>query len=188
MILRKKARSLSMRKEMSDNLLASKQRLIGLDLFRITAATIIFCFHSIIHFECSYGVLHSFLRMGAVMMTGFFMLSGFSLYYIYSGRNLMMLKSMKRFLKRRLIGILPAYFATGLLYTVTQGKESLLQNLVLLPVEVMGLQSVFSSLFSVSHIGGTWFVSCIILCYVCFPFILSLLKQMNERAKIIWGG
>lgn len=166
-----------------NNNLFSKQRLIGLDLFRIAAALITFWFHSIIHFDCNFGLLQEFLGMGAVMMTGFFMLSGFSLYYVYDGYDLMQMDGMKKFFTKRLVGIVPMYYAVGLIYAIVLGTESLLQSILILPVELLGLQSVFSSLFSVSHNGGTWFISCIILCYLCFPFLLTMLKQMCGKGK-----
>ena len=70
------------------NFVVNKQRLVGLDLFRIAAALVVLFFHSIIHFESNYGFLQLFLSMGATVMSGFSMLSGFSLYYVYESKNL----------------------------------------------------------------------------------------------------
>ena len=58
------------------------------------------------------------------------------------------------------------------------------ETLFYLPIEALGLQSTFSSLFGYSHNGGTWFVSCIIICYLVYPYLQELVKQMNLRAKI----
>ena len=141
----------------------SKQasRRVGLDLFRIVSAFIILCFHSIIHFECNYGPFQNFLSMGAVVMTGFFMLSGFSMYYGYSVKDLGDWNNIKGFYKKRAVGILPSYYVIAIVYILFCGSESALQNLILIPTETLGLQSVFSTLFSVTHNGGTWFISCI---------------------------
>ncbi len=57
------------------------------------------------------------------------------------------------------------------------------QNLVLLPIEVLGLQSVFSTLFPVSHNGGTWFISCLLFAYLAFPLMQEVVKQMTTRTK-----
>lgn len=122
--------------------------------------------------------------MGAVMMTGFFMLSGFCLYIVYEHKSLMNINDMKRFYIKRLIGILPSYYCVGLFYTVLLSSESIIQDIVLLPVQLLGLQSVFSTLFSFSHNGGTWFISCIILCYFFFPFILEVIMQTSMKLKI----
>lgn len=48
-----------------------KTKLIGLDLFRISAALFVFLFHTG-HINCSYGILQKFISMGAIFMTGFF--------------------------------------------------------------------------------------------------------------------
>ncbi|MGN0999480.1 MAG: hypothetical protein ACI4PO_08005, partial [Faecousia sp.] len=58
-----------------------RQRLVGLDIFRIASALVVMLFHSWCHIGCTYGVLEPFISMGAVFMTGFFLLSGFSLFY-----------------------------------------------------------------------------------------------------------
>lgn len=51
------------------------ERAIGLDLLRISLAILIFLFHSRIQvLKCDYGFLNSFIDMGAITMTGFFML------------------------------------------------------------------------------------------------------------------
>jgi peptidoglycan/LPS O-acetylase OafA/YrhL len=66
---------------------------------------------------------------------------------------------------------------------VTLGEESVFQNLVLLPIELLGLQSVFSTLFPVSHNGGTWFISCLLFAYLAFPLMQEVVKQMTARTK-----
>lgn len=58
------------------------------------------------------------------------------------------------------------------------------ENVILMPIEILGLQSVFTSIFSVSHNGGTWFVSCILLCYLIYPFAQEIIKQISLKSKI----
>jgi peptidoglycan/LPS O-acetylase OafA/YrhL len=166
------------------NFVANKQRLVGLDLFRIAAALVTLFFHSIIHFASNYGFLQSFLIMGATVMTGFFMLSGFSLYYVYESKNLTEIKNIASFYKKRAIGILPAYYFTAVVYIVLLGKESFWENIVLIPIETLGLQSVFTTLFPISHNGGTWFISCLLICYLTFPFVSECLKQVQFKTRV----
>ena len=60
---------------------SSSHRAIGLDLMRISLALLIFAFHSRIHvLQCNYGLLNGFIDMGAIAMTGFFLLSGYALF------------------------------------------------------------------------------------------------------------
>lgn len=168
---------------------SQKKRLAGLDLFRITSALIVMLFHSIIHLQCEYGLLHPFLSAGAVMMTGFFLLSGYSLYYGYDCENLTDAENIICFWKRRFIGILPLYYVTACIYTVfIEGGVSLWQDILLAPVEILGLQSMFTGLFSYSHNGGTWFISCILFCYMVFPFAYSFIRQLHFKNRILLMG
>lgn len=161
-----------------------RRRLIGFDLFRIGAALVIFLFHSQIHIQCDYGFLNEFVSMGAVFMTGFFMLSGFSLYYGYETADFSHLKNIVNFYKKRAIGILPNYYVIALLYIIFISKDYWL-NFLLAPVELLGIQTFFTSLFPFSHNSGTWFISCMIVCYGIFPFLDICLKQMRPRARIV---
>lgn len=154
---------------------SANKRLIGLDLFRITAAAIVLAFHSYIHFGCTYGILNRFIQNGAVMMTGFFMMSGFSLHYVYANRNFGDGVERRRFYVKRMVGIMPGYYFVALLYIVFIGRESIIDNIILLPMEAFGLQSIYPGTFIITHNGGTWFISCIIFCYIMFPFMEQVL-------------
>ena len=164
------------------------QRMAGLDLFRVVAAIMVLLFHIHIHHDCSFGALTGFVSMGAIFMTGFFMLSGFVLFRMYQEQMLVQMTSLKKFYWKRLIGILPLYFFVSIIYVLAFGTESVSQNLVLLPIEMLGLQSVFSTLFPVSHNDGTWFISCLLLAYLVFPLMQEAVKQMNVRVKLVAIG
>ena len=69
----------------------------------------VYLFHTFVHMRYYYGALHSFIRMGAVFMTAFFMLSGFSLYISNRQNNLMQLDEMKQFYLKRFMGVMPVY-------------------------------------------------------------------------------
>ena len=161
----------------------AKQRAAGLDLFRVVAAVMVLLFHCNIHHDNSFGLLTEFVSMSAVFMTAFFMLSGYVLFLTYKDMPLVQGGALKNFYLKRVFGIFPLYLVVALLYVVTLGQESVFQNLVLLPIEILGLQSVFSTLFPVSHNGGTWFISCLLLAYLAFPLMQEVVKQMSTRTK-----
>ena len=161
----------------------AKHRAAGLDLFRVVAAVMVLLFHCNIHHGNDFGALTGFVSMGAVFMTAFFMLSGFVLFLTYRERDLLKNDALKNFYLKRVFGIFPLYLIVAVLYVVTLGQESVFQNLVLLPIEVLGLQSVFSTLFPVSHNGGTWFISCLLFAYLAFPLMQEIVKQMTTRTK-----
>ena len=164
------------------------QRAAGLDLFRVLAALMVLLFHCHIHHGSDFGVLTGFVSMGAIFMSAFFMLSGYVLFLTYREQPLVQMANLKRFYLKRLVGILPLYYVVALVYVLFLGQESAVQNLLLLPVEMLGLQSVFPALFQVSHNDGTWFISCLLLAYLAFPLMQEAVKQMSTRAKYVALG
>lgn len=165
-----------------------KRKYIGLDLIRVASALAVCMFHTRVHLACDYGPLLNFSKMGAVFMTAFFMLSGFSLFVNWAECKLNEISNCKKFWKKRFFGIIPMYWLVSLLYVIvmfTYGEEAIFRTIALAPVEVLGLQSSFSSLFNVSHNGGTWFVSCILICYVIYPMLQELIKGITKKTRII---
>ena len=118
-------------------------------------------------------------------MTGFFMLSGYSLWLAYGKKNLLEANNIKGFYIKRLITIYPLYIVMGTLAVLMEimvGRQSITDNIILLPIELLGIQAFFDgSLFSFSHNGGTWFVSCILICYFMFPFLKELIRRLNSK-------
>ena len=160
-------------------------RIVGLDMLRISLAILIYMFHSRMHFGCSYSCLNGFVSAGAIAMTGFFLLSGYSLRLVYGNKNLMEKHNLGKFYLKRILGTIPLYYFFAILFILFCGEESLLDNILLFPIEVLGLQSTFTSLFGVTHNGGTWFISCIILAYSIYPFIQFISKQLSSRYVLL---
>ena len=165
-----------------------KRRYGGLDLFRVISALMICMFHTTIHLGCNYGILQGVSRMGAVFMTAFFMLSGFSLFVNWGGISLTTNEAIVKFWKKRVLGIMPIYWFTAFLYVVLMialKRDTVLQTIALAPIEAFGLQSVFHSLFGYSHNGGTWFISCILICYALYPYLQELIKHFSIHTRRI---
>ncbi len=123
-----------------------------------------------------------------MFMTAFYMLSGFVLAYINKSKDLCDWRELKRYGLKRIIGVMPVYWAIGIIYTVyivVFEDASILKNIALIPIETLGLQSVFCSLFGESHNGGTWFISCLLFCYAVFPLLQLLERNMDFKAKEI---
>lgn len=160
-------------------------RIVGLDLLRIGLALLIFMFHSWMHFGCNYYCLNDFVSVGAIAMTGFFLLSGYSLRLVYGQQDLMDKTNLWRFYLKRLFGVLPLYYVIALTHICLFRTGTITGNLLLFPIEILGLQSTFSSLFTLSHNTGTWFISCLLLAYLIYPFLQTICKQVNARYKIL---
>lgn len=132
-----------------------------------------------------YGYFNPFIGMGAIAMTGFFMLSGYSLFITYNSKDLSKLSEIKSFYLKRFIGVYPIYYVISIAYVILIGKESLIQNVLLAPISFLGIQSVFSDTFSISHVGGTWFISCITLCYLVYPYIQIVIRQLGTKGNTL---
>lgn len=187
------------------------KRLYTIDIFRIVSAFFVFLFHSRIHLNVNYSVLNPFIEMSHIFMVAFFILSGFSIHYV-DIQNIRLNvsddirgnKSIGKFIKRRILGIYPLYIATYILfilfyivgYSMLKDNKfindyimqhmndySVINNIVILPVELTMLQSVFNGSFSVLHNGGTWFVSCIFICYLVYPFVSEFVTNNKKIRK-----
>ena len=153
-------------------------------------ALLIFMFHSRTHvLHCSYGILNSFVDMGAIAMTGFFLLSGYVINLSYGKKNMYSFDEIKLFYLKRIISIIPLYFVWAAILVIANivlnGKSAVVEELILFPVELLGIQSTFSSLFSFSHNGGSWFISCLLICYFLFPLLHIITSKINDKKRIV---
>ena len=159
-----------------------EERHIGWDILRIMLAVIVFAFHANIHLHLTFGILNDFVSVGAFCMTGFFMLSGAVLYLRYGSQRIE-IKDLLKFYKKRAIGIVPLYLVVMLLFYLDNTFSR--DDLILLPAEILGIQSFFSGSFSFGHNGGTWFVSCLLICYFLFPLFNELIRGMRTKGILI---
>lgn len=158
------------------------ERIAGWDLMRISLAIIVFCFHSNIHLSLTFGVFTDFVSVGAFCMTGFFVLSGTVLYYTH-GNESVLKSGLLRFYWKRILGIMPLYWVVMILYFLDNGITT--NDYRMLPIEILGLQSPFLGSFSLSHNGGTWFISCLLICYFVFPLVCELINEFKNWQIVI---
>lgn len=167
------------------NVNTTTERIIGLDLFRIALAFIIFLFHSRGHMNCDYGIMNAFVENSNLLaMTGFFMLSGYSLVISNGKKDYGIFDNVKQFYIKRFIAIWPLYFVAGYLGVgmfIIMGRQTIIDNIILLPVELLCVQSFYDTLFSYSHNAGSWFISCLVACYFLFPWLNMLLSNIKTH-------
>ena len=89
------------------------------------------------------------------------------------------------------MSIIPMYFLAGGLFVVLDiflRKDTILNVMRLLPITVTGTQAAFPS-FNFSHTGGTWFISCILICYLTFP-VLKMIIVFTKKGLhgLLFGG
>lgn len=159
-----------------------REHLAILDIIKICCAVLIYMRHSITMFGCTYG---SSLLDGLIcattspIMVCFFVVSGFSIYYNNSNRNLLDAGELRTFYKKRFITLFPIYILVHMLSYVLV-VNTVQQKIYSTPVELLGLQSMYGGLFGISHSGATWFISSLLLGYFIYPLVQELLK-MNQR-------
>ena len=159
-----------------------REHLAILDIIKIYCAVLIYMRHSITMFGCTYG---SSLVDGLIcattspIMVCFFVVSGFSIYYNNSNRNLLDAGELRTFYKKRFITLFPIYILVHMLSYVLV-VNTVQQKIYSTPVELLGLQSMYGGLFGISHSGATWFISSLLLGYFIYPLVQELLK-MNQR-------
>lgn len=157
----------------------------SIDILKVFAAAVTFFFHCNILLNVSFLWLTPFISQGAVVMDLFFMLSGFTLYMIYHDRDLSGKERILNFYGKRLLSIYPLYLLIMAAFLVIPSwRSETIQTLVTLPVELGLMQSWFSGLFSYSHNGGTWFISCLAFQYLAFPFLLKLVLGTSKRQRL----
>lgn len=118
-------------------------------------------------------------------MVAFFILSGFSMAINYGKKDLTEWSEYRPYLIKRIISIYPVYIAVYLLYIIFQNDLSFKNNIIIAPIELSMTQSWFSTLFSYTHNGGTWFLSCIFVCYIIYPLGAKLFAQMSLKERVL---
>ena len=163
-----------------------REHLALLDIIKICCAILIYMRHSITMFGCTYGsrlVDGLICATSSPIMVCFFVVSGFSIYYNNSNRNLLEASELRVFYKKRFITLFPIYILVHILsYVLVENTAK--QMVYVTPVELLGLQSMYGGLFGISHSGATWFISSLLLGYFIYPLVQELLK-MNRKCIYI---
>lgn len=169
------------------SLVSNPQRVIALDVLRILLALWILLYHSMVHLHCDYGFFNIVIKHQTIPMTLFFMLSGYSLQIVYGKKSTEEGWKVKPFYAKRAIAIWPLYMVCTLLMiimNVVAGYQTIVDNIILFPVEILGIQSIFpGSLFEYASNSGTWFISCLFISYSLFPV---LAKIVNMKSNLRW--
>ncbi len=157
-----------------------REKLYALDILRFVAAFGVVLYHLRIHLKCNFGILNTFLSQGSLFMVLFFVLSGFSLYYNYYEKDLFKLEELKKFYIKRFISIYPCYLLITLIYLVLHTND-IKEAVIMFPVEILLLQQFIPGARNYGCNSLTWFLSCLLLCYLLFPFIKSILEQIDSH-------
>ena len=82
--------------------------------------------------------------------------------------------------------IIPIYYFLHLFYLICNFNTiDFKQYIIYTPIELLGLQSIFSNVMEIFHNGGTWFISCLIICYLVYPLLHNLIINIRSINKAI---
>jgi peptidoglycan/LPS O-acetylase OafA/YrhL len=171
-----------------------KIELSALTGLRAVAAFMVFLFHVHLRQPMLFLQWHmrNLVNQGALGVTVFFVLSGFLLTYShlpdFSTGQLPTDAYFKRFMRKRVARIYPAYLAGLLLFggavaaansaSWQPSKLTVLANLTM-------TQSLFPHLAMNWYGNGAWSISTEMFFYLGFPFLLPLLLRINSP-KVLW--
>lgn len=154
-----------------------------LDGFRIVSALIVFFYHAYWNMACSFGMFNGVISQGSIFMTGFFMLSGFVLFKSYSTKNLNNFIAIKSFIFKRIVSIWPMFLTVYIFFLISNHGYTLFQNLLAFPSQISMTFNEFSG-FNYLTNSGTWFISCIFICYFLFPLLNIIVSNITNANAI----
>jgi len=148
-----------------------------LPFFRFLAAGIVVFFHFGQKIEW-YSQVPDVFKAGSLMVTFFFVLSGFLLYLGYSQKSF----SLRQYILKRVVKILPLYY---LAFVISVG--------VLCSYSTLTASEFFRNLFCLQSwqpypltVNFTsWFVSVLMFFYAVFPLLLFFLKKIRPKGWVV---
>ena len=161
----------------------NKKRRIGWDLMRVLMTMTIFAFHFQGHVKLKFYIFDKYVSVGALCMTGFFMLSGAVTYYSRICKGNSVTKEWV-FCSNRLLGLLPLYWIF-LVWHIFHNYFSR-KLLVMIPAELLGIQTFFFEVTAQPPNGGVWFISCLVIDIALFPYIYTVIKEFNKKYLFIF--
>lgn len=165
-----------------------KQKIFYLDFIRVLSMFMIVTYHFYAHFAENNitGTVVPFAsgKWGIIGVALFFMISGASLMYNY-GEQI----DIKKYFVKRFLGIFPMFwlaYATLFIYLFYQSKGvPTAAPLYRLIFSVCGMDGYLSCYIETVYLIGEWFLGCIILIYILFPFLRVAVKKYPRITFII---
>ena len=161
---------------------SKKEPLYAINLIRLFCSIAILLFH-MYWGGANFYELNFIFRQSVVFLTIFFMLSGFVLRYNYRDVNLIKFENMKTFIKKRFVSIFPYYILILFVYILTEKNFNLVNTIVVMPFQFLMLHE-YEHYDFISN-GGTWFFSCIFVCYLLYPYVNYILSKISKKSRYI---
>ena len=161
-----------------------KARLENLNILRGFSAFAIVMYHIRKNVGCDFGIFNWLFSYSTPWMTCFFVLSGFTLFYNYCDTDFD-LNNIKKFVKKRALGIYPTYALMWFcFYWYYFNQVPAKSDILTFPLQLLLLQCIDYYDFFIN--SGTWFFSCIFICYLLFPYLCSIFRRLDNRLLLIF--
>lgn len=157
----------------------NKPEIRPLTAFRFITAFVVFLFHCKIHLDFSFGIklIDKFINNGAVFMTGFFIMSGYVMCYVYGSKDFSQKKEIINFYIKRFAKIYPTYLTGSIIYFIfikPENSYSIQEWIRITLNDILLVQSFFPKMFELGINSGTWSISVEAFFYLLFPLIIVL--------------
>jgi len=165
----------------------AKKRLFYLDFIRTIAMIIVVSYHFFVHINSNnINPITNFLsnsKWGIIGVTIFFILSGLSLTYVYDKKL-----DIKGYYKKRFLSIYPLFWIVYITFFsiifIENGAFIWNTQKWVLIFSVLGIDGYVFGI-KTAYIVGEWFLGCLVILYIIYPFILKAVKKYPKSVFII---
>jgi peptidoglycan/LPS O-acetylase OafA/YrhL len=151
----------------------------SLTSYRFLIAFVVFLFHEMVLFNwhSGYKVFDDFILNGATFMTGFFVLSGFIMTYVYDNTDFKNNLNIYNFYIKRAAKIYPTYILATIVFFILYHNHSTNQWARIGLNDLTMTQALYPSMFFLGINGGTWSLSVEMCLYFLFPFLMIIFPR-----------
>lgn len=161
-----------------------KKSITTFNIIRAISAVSIFLYHAYYNMGCDYGCLNPIISQSSFFMTIFFMLSGFVLYYNYAKEDLANRESLSKYYVKRIVSIYPLYLLVWIVFYIIQWPgNTVSSDLFTLPYQLLLIQNISNYPYLMN--SGTWFFSCMMICYLISPFLMQIFRMLDSKKNTI---
>lgn len=172
---------------------STRKRIMGLDFLRVLCLVFIFCYHYFIEYVIATGDVPQYIRnisyffnIGArpasILL---FIISGYAL--IYNNEENLDIRTF--FIRRFKSLFLPFYVCYGLMFVSSYIIKHQVFTAGIPKIRfiytLMGLDALMQYHEPTFYLVGEWFMFCIVICYLLFPFLAFMLKKAPRITLVI---
>lgn len=166
-----------------------KNEISTLTSFRFIIAFVVFLFHCKQNLGFNFGikVIDRFINNGAVFMTGFFVLSGYIMSYVYINNDFRKKGVVFNFYLKRFLRIYPVYIIATIIYFIFIPSTYAIGDWIRIIInDIFAVQALFPNMFKLGPNGGTWSISVEFFFYFLFPALVILFAK-KPKALLLTG-